>query len=201
MTLHALFGLITFAFVSSVTPGPNNLMLLSSGLTFGLRRTVPHMLGVTGGFILMVALLGLGLGAVFERIPGFHTGLRLFGMAYLLYLAWRIFNAGVIEEGEGRARPMTFLEAAAFQWVNPKAWIMALTAIAAYTNPDNYIPSVLMLAVMFGLVNFPSVGVWAGAGMLMRKLLHNPKAVRVVNITMAILLVLSLWPILAEMMR
>lgn len=198
MEPQLLLALMSFAFVSSITPGPNNLMLLASGVNFGLRRTVPHMLGIGIGFTLMVVLVGIGLGEVFRQVPALYTVMKYAGALYMLYLAWKLANAGPVEDGEASGKPMTFLQAAAFQWVNPKAWVMALVAISAYTSPQNYLVSVLLVALVFGLVNLPSVSVWALFGVAMRRFLSNLKVVRVFNVTMALLLVASIWPIFAE---
>jgi threonine/homoserine/homoserine lactone efflux protein len=197
--LELLFPLAMFSFVTSITPGPNNMMLMASGVNFGFRRTVPHMLGISTGFTLMVALIGFGLGEVFVRVPLLYTVLKYVGAVYLLYLAYKIANSGPIAERGGvQGCPMTFLQAAAFQWVNPKAWVMAVSAISTYTQPEAYTASVLLISLVFGLVNLPSVGSWAAFGVAMRRLLTNPRAVRVFNIAMALLLVASLWPIVEE---
>ena len=139
LPVETLLALVAFAFVSSITPGPNNLMLMASGTNFGFARTVPHMLGVGIGFMLMVLLVGAGLGGVFELVPGAMLVLKVASTIYLLYLAWRIATAAPLRtaDGEGGARPFTFLQAAAFQWVNPKAWTMALTAAAVYLPRDD----------------------------------------------------------------
>ena len=152
-----------YAFVTSITPGPNNLMLLASGVNFGFVRTIPHMLGISIGFLVLLLAVGFGLGAVLTAFPALHTGLKIAGGAYLLYLAWKIaMSRSLSGKGEAEARPMRFIEAAAFQWVNPKAWVMAITAMAVYTNPEHPFLSVLLIAVAFALVNLPSVSVWAG---------------------------------------
>ena len=197
MSADLIAALVAFAFVTSITPGPNNLMLLASGVNFGFRRTLPHMLGVGLGFVVMVIGVGLGLGRVFELYPSAYVALRVIGVAYLLWLAWTLARSGPIGEGAHRGRPMTFIEAAAFQWVNPKAWVMAVSAIAAYTRPDDFSASVLVVALVFGAVNIPSVGSWALFGVALRGLLTNPGTVRVFNVSMALLLVASLWPIVA----
>lgn len=199
MPFDLFLALCGFAFVTSITPGPNNMMLLASGVTFGFRRTIPHMLGIFGGFTTMVALVGLGLGQVFERWPILFVILKYVGAAYMLWLAWGIANSGPVGDGETRGKPMPFLGAAAFQWVNPKAWVMALSAIPAYTQPNNYIPSVFIVALVFGVVNLPSVGSWAAFGSAMRNVLSNPRIVRWFNWAMALLLVASLWPIIADL--
>jgi threonine/homoserine/homoserine lactone efflux protein len=131
LTADLLLAFILFAFVSSITPGPNNTMLLSSGVNFGFNRTIPHMLGISCGFALMVLAVGFGLGAVFKAYPILYTVLRYAGAAYLLYLAYKIATSGPAEDGDqSNTRPMSYLSAAAFQWVNPKAWVMAIGATA-----------------------------------------------------------------------
>ncbi|WP_121065514.1 LysE family translocator [Chachezhania antarctica] len=195
MTYELLLALALFAFVSSITPGPNNLMLMASGANFGLRRTLPHMLGVCLGFTFMVALVGAGLMQVFDMVPYSHMALKVASVGYLLYLAWKIANAGPAKGRDGSGRPMTFLQAAAFQWVNPKAWAMALTAITAYA-PDRSLLAVAVVAGVFGLVNLPSVTSWAVLGQQMARVLTNPRRLMIFNWTMAGLLVLSLYPVI-----
>ncbi|WP_296128456.1 LysE family translocator [Pseudomonas sp. Ga0074129] len=199
MTADLLLAFIAFAFVTSVTPGPNNMMLLASGVNFGLRRSLPHMFGISLGFMLLVASVGLGLGQMFEQVPMLYNVLRYAGAAYLLYLAWKIANAGAPDsQGDASAKPFSFLQAAAFQWVNPKAWIMAIGAITTYTPQDNFVVNVLLIAALFALVNCPSVGLWTVAGSLLRNWLSNVRALRIFNIGMALLLVASLYPIFAD---
>ncbi|MDS1142222.1 LysE family translocator [Pusillimonas sp. SM2304] len=193
MTPNVLLSLALFAFVSSITPGPNNVMLTASGSTFGYRRSLPHMLGVTIGAAIMLLLVGAGLGTVFEAMPVLYTVLKYAGAAYLLYLAWRIARAGSIDSGEARGKPFTFLEAAAFQWVNPKAWIMAVGIVAAYMPQENFFWNLILAALVLSAVNFPSISVWTLFGSAVRRLLHRPESVQRFNIAMAILLVASLY--------
>ena len=195
MTQEQLAALAAFAFVTSITPGPNNLMLMASGANFGVRRTVPHMLGVALGFVLMAVLVGAGLAQVFTAVPQAYTGLKVLSVAYLLYLAWRIATAPPPGEAARAGRPMSFIAAAAFQWVNPKAWAMALTAVSVYA-PSQSLGGIGLVAVVFGIVNLPSVGVWAALGQGMRRVLTNPRRMRVFNVGMAALLVASLAPVL-----
>lgn len=199
MTTELLLAFIAFAFVTSVTPGPNNMMLLASGVNFGLRRSLPHMFGISLGFMLLVASVGLGLGQLFEQVPLLYNVLRYMGAAYLLYLAWKIANSGAPDSQNNAAgKPFSFLQAAAFQWVNPKAWIMAIGAITTYTPQENFVVNVLLIAALFALVNCPSVGLWTVAGSLLRNWLSNARALRIFNISMAVLLVASLYPIFAD---
>ena len=191
-----LVGLVAFAFVSSITPGPNNMMLMASGANFGVRQTVPHMLGVALGFGLMVALVGIGLVTLFDQLPVLHVIIKWAGIAYLVWLAGRIATSGPPVAGAARNRPFSFLQAAAFQWVNPKAWTMALGAIAAYA-PHHDLTAVLWVAAVFTLVNFPSVGAWAVLGQGLGGWLADPRRLRIFNYTMAGLLLASLWPAVA----
>lgn len=195
MTHDLLIALVGFAFASSITPGPNNLMLLASGVNFGLRRTVPHMLGISLGHALMVFLVGLGLAGLFLAEPRLVIVLKLASVAYMLWLAWKIANAAPPREGAPAGRPFTALQAAAFQWVNPKAWAMALTATAVYAQ-DRSAATMAVVAVVFCAVNLPSVAVWAAMGQALRRLLERPGWRVTFNRTMAALLVLSLWPVL-----
>ena len=195
MTLDLFTAFLAFAFVSSITPGPNNLMLMSSGANFGFHRTIPHMLGIGIGFTVMIELVGAGLMQVFDAVPVSYTVLKGLSVAYLLWLAWKIARAGAPRQGQAGAAPMTFLQAAAFQWVNPKAWAMALTAISAYA-PDRTLQAVLVVALIFGAVNLPSVSVWTLLGQQIRRVLTNPARLTAFNVTMAALLVASLYPVL-----
>lgn len=194
MSHDLLIALLGFAFVTSVTPGPNNMMLLASGVNFGFRRTVPHMLGISMGHALMVFLVGLGLAGVFTAWPPALTVLKVASVGYMLWLAWKIAHAGAPGEGRSRPQPMTFLQAGAFQWVNPKAWAMALGAVSAYVaEPSPWAYAVV--AGVFACVNLPSVAVWAWAGQAVRRWLQVPGRLQVFNWTMSGLLVLSLWPV------
>ena len=196
MSRDIFLSLILFAFTTSITPGPNNMMLLASGVNFGFRRTIPHMLGIGGGFLSLLLAVGFGLGALISAFPPVFVALKIAGGLYLLWIAWMIATSHSLGEGKVSARPMTFLEAAAFQWVNPKAWVMAVSAMAAYTAADAYFMTVLIVAIAFAVVNLPSVSTWAGFGAVLRDWLSHPVRLKWFNITMAILLVLSLWPML-----
>ena len=195
MTYDLLSALAVFAFVTSITPGPNNLMLMTSGANFGFRRSIPHMLGVGLGFVLMVVLVGAGLVGVFEAYPVSYTLLKVLSVVYLLYLAWKIARSAAPGTADGSAKPMTFLQAALFQWVNPKAWAMALTAVTVYA-PSQSIAAIGLVAVIFGLVNIPSVGSWTILGQEMRRFLNNPFRLQIFNMCMAALLIATVLPIL-----
>ena len=196
MTYEILLGLTVFALVSSLTPGPNNLMLMASGANFGFRRSIPHMLGVSLGFTLMVLLVGIGLVQVFEAFPVSYTLLKVVSLTYLLYLAWKIATAApASSDADKTGIPMTFIQAALFQWVNPKAWTMALTAVSVY-SPSHSLTAVAFVAGVFGAINFPCIGVWTTMGQQLQRILTNPMRLRAFNVSMALLLVGSLYPVL-----
>lgn len=198
MTYEILIALVGFAFASSVTPGPNNLMLMASGANYGLRRTVPHMLGISLGHAFMVLMVGVVLLQVFVAYPVLNIALKVLSAAYMMWLAWKIANAVAPEAREVTGNPFTFLQAAAFQWVNPKAWFMAITAISAYAPQDRGIViGSLLVAAVFAAVNLPSVTVWAWMGVQVRRWLGSARRLRAFNLTMAVLLVGSLFPMLA----
>ena len=196
MPLETFLALVLFAFTTSITPGPNNMMLFASGVNFGFARTIPHMLGIGVGFLSLLIAVGLGLGALLQTVPVVYTTLKFAGGLYLVWIAWKIGTSRSLSDGKTGARPMTFFRAAAFQWVNPKAWVMAVTAMATYTNPEYYVPTVLLVGFAFAAVNVPSVSTWAGFGSALRKWLSVPVRLKWFNITMAVLLVASLWPML-----
>jgi threonine/homoserine/homoserine lactone efflux protein len=197
MTVQLLLAFVLFAFATAGTPGPNNMMLLASGANFGFRATILHILGISVGLGVMVLAMGLGLGGVFKAWPVLHDLLRWAGGAYLLWLAWKIATTKGISDKDAGARPMTFLGGAAFQWVNPKAWAMALTAATTYT-PEGSVLAVFIVAGTFMLVGAPCSAAWAGCGQGMRRFLDRPPVLRAFNLTMAALLVASLYPLVVE---
>ncbi|TBW38464.1 LysE family translocator [Siculibacillus lacustris] len=200
-------ALFLFSLISACTPGPNNVMLLASGVNFGFRRTVPHMAGVSIGFPVMMAAVALGLGSAFRAEPRIHDVIEVIGVVYLLWLAWKIAAAPVgVEIGpsapdaaDGRprssARPMSFLAAVAFQWVNVKAWIIAISAVSVYV-PESY-TAIGGAALLFGvtlITGVISTVQWAAFGSLVARFLREPMRLRIFNVTMAALLIVSLWP-------
>ena len=195
MTPETLIALALYAFVTTATPGPNNMMLLASGVNFGFRRTVPHMLGIDIGFALMIALVGLGLVGLFTAWPPAQVALQVASVGYMLWLAWKIAHAAPPAEGGAGGQPLTFLQAAGFQWVNPKAWAMALTAGAVYA-PGQQVGPVLIVALVFGAITLPCVAAWAAMGAGLRRWLADPVRLRWFNVGMAAALVASLWPVL-----
>ncbi len=197
MSLEHFLALATFAFATSITPGPNNLMLLASGANFGVRRTMPHMVGISLGHMVMTFAVGAGLMRALQSTPQAFDVLRWISVAFILLLAWKIASAAPAGEAKSRARPLTFLQAAAFQWANPKAWMMSLGAIGAYA-PDRTIEAVAIVALIFSAVNLPSVGVWTVLGTQLRRLLNTNTKLRAFNIGSALLLVASMTPLLGE---
>jgi threonine/homoserine/homoserine lactone efflux protein len=198
MRLDIYLALLTFCVVGGVTPGPNNMMLMASGVNFGVRRTLPHLVGVVLGYVLMVALVGFGLDAIFRVAPWLLPAMRWAGAAYLLWLAWRIANSGAVKEGAAAAQPLGALAAAAYQWINPKGWVLAVSALTTYAVSANYAVSVIVVASTFLLIGFPCSGVWLLFGAAMRRFLADPRRARPFNWTMAALLVASIVPVFWE---
>lgn len=187
-----------FAVVSSITPGPNNMMILASGVNFGFARSLRHLFGIVLGFGLMILLVGLGLHTLLERFPLIHSAMRWIGAAYLLWLACKLASAGPPSANPAQATgPMGFFAAAAFQWVNPKAWVMAMTAISTFLPAQAQALHILSLAALFTALNLPCVAIWGAFGSAMRRVLQNPLRLRIFNITMALALVGSLYPMLS----
>jgi threonine/homoserine/homoserine lactone efflux protein len=195
----ALFaGFLVFALVASITPGPNNLMMMASGATFGLKRSAPHMAGVVLGFGAMTLAVGLGLAEVLKASPALFAVLRWAAAAYILYIAYRMITAkgpGVAVTGE---KPMSFLGAVAFQWINPKAWVMALGALGTYAEPSHFLVDVAIIAVVFMIINVPCALTWTGFGTGIRRWFRKPIHLKAFNWTMATLLVASLYPLVTE---
>ncbi|MEO1701218.1 MAG: LysE family translocator [Pseudomonadota bacterium] len=191
MQYELLFALTTFAFASSITPGPNNMMLLASGANFGFRRTIPHMLGISLGHAIMVFLVGVGLAQIFTAFPILKQIMQIVAAIYMIWLAWKIANAAPADSQEVEGSPLTFTQAAAFQWVNPKAWGMALTAVTAYA-PGDTVLAMALVAITFASVNLPSVSIWTILGQQMQRFLTSSHRLRAFNWTMAALLVCSL---------
>jgi threonine/homoserine/homoserine lactone efflux protein len=197
MNPDLLIAASLFAGVSSVTPGPNNTMILASGVNFGVHRSMPHLLGISLGFGVMLMAVGLGLHTVLERFPAIYTTMRYGGTAYLLWLAWKLVRSGPLQDNAERpSQPMSFMAAAAFQWINPKAWVMAVTAMTTYLPANALVSQVALLAGLFVLINIPCVGLWAAFGSALRNVLQDPQRLRIFNTCMALALVASLYPML-----
>jgi threonine/homoserine/homoserine lactone efflux protein len=192
---NTLIPLIAYAFATSATPGPNNMMLLASGANFGVRRSLPHLLGISLGHAFMVLVMGMGLAAALHAVPQVMIGLKLAAIAYVLWLAWKIAHSAAPSAGKVGASPLTFWQAAAFQWVNPKAIAMAITAATVYGG-DGSFAAIFAVGLVFAAVNLPSVALWCAMGEALRTLLQNPTRLRVFNWTMAGLLLASMVPVL-----
>lgn len=195
MSPDQLLAIVLFAFAASGTPGPNTLMLMASGVNFGFRRTLPHMAGIIVGFSVMLVLVGVGLAAVFTLWPPLARVMQVAAVVYMLWLAWKIARSAPAAEGQAPGRPFGFWQAAGFQWINPKGWAIALSAVAIHAPGQQLLP-VLLLSGIFALVNVPCAGLWTGVGVALRHWLADPVRLRIFNWTMAGLLVLSLWPVL-----
>ena len=200
MSQSLLIAFVVFATVMFITPGPNNIMLLSSGLTYGLRPTLPHIAGITIGFAFMIGAVGLGLGTVFIAYPILRTILKWGGVAYLVYLAAAIAMADPVKpDKRGRRKgPMTFWGAAMFQWINAKGWVIVIGTITTYAAIASF-PWNIAIQVAIGLLlGAVSCTVWALFGSSLRPLLNSRRAVRAFNIVMAILLLASLYPVFMD---
>lgn len=195
MSADLLFAFSVFAIVSAITPGPNNVMLMASGVNHGVRPTLPHVAGVHLGFTFMLVLVGFGLGSVFSAYPAIYTVMKVVGAVYMLWLALKIAGSGSPREGEHARAPMSFLEGAAFQWINPKAWAMVIGAIAAYTDPERFGASMLAITLVYFIVGAPCSLLWVGFGAGLRRFLSDPRKLRLFNWVMAALLIASLMPV------
>ena len=199
MSQSLLAALVVFGAVMAFTPGPNNIMVLSSGLTYGFRRSLPHIAGIAFGISFMVAATGLGLGAVFVAWPILQTILKYAGIAYLIYLAWVIAMSGPVTPGQdNQAAPMTFWGAALFQWVNVKGWVMVIGIITAYSAVASFPWNIAVQAALMFIMGALSSVLWALFGSALRPVLTSPKAVRAFNVVMALLLLASLYPVLVD---
>jgi threonine/homoserine/homoserine lactone efflux protein len=191
-TLIPFLPLMMFAFVSSITPGPNNIMLTSSGIWFGFRRSIPHMLGITIGFGVLLAICAAGIGALVMAVPAAQFALRAAGSGYLLYLAWQLRDMRFDGQAEEARRPMGFMAAAIFQFCNPKAWVMAITGSSAFLPQGMPVPlAITVFCLVFCAVNLPCISVWTGAGALLRRYLSQPLWRRVFCMVMVLLTVYS----------
>ena len=199
--MELVLPVFLFAFAAAITPGPNNIMIMASGLNFGTVRSLPHLPGICIGFPIMIVLIGVGFGIVFQTYPVLHEIIKIVGIFYLIYLAWKIAHAGGNSQTEKPSKPFTFIQSALFQWVNPKGWIMASSAIAAYTSMGNsMILEVLLIAFIFFLVAFPSAGSWLIFGATMQRFLKEPLYQNAFNISMALLLIASIIPVVPGML-
>lgn len=193
--MQTLLPLALFAFVSSITPGPNNIMLTSSGIAFGFARTIPHMLGITFGFSVLLILCAAGIGGLVLAIPSAHLLLKITGSGYLIYLAWRLRLIAFNQRATDNTRPMSFIGAALFQFANPKAWVMAVTGASGFmpTMHSSW-ASIGLFCLVFCAINLPCTSLWAGTGAVLRRYLEQPLYKR---IFIGVMMVLTLYSALA----
>jgi threonine/homoserine/homoserine lactone efflux protein len=194
-------AIIVFAVSTTLTPGPNNIMIMASGLNYGVKKSIPHLLGICFGFPVMVVLVGLGFSTVFDSYPVVHEVIKGIAVLYLVYLAWLIASASPTTLEIQHSKPLSFIHSALFQWVNPKAWVMATGAVSAYTSvSSDVVFQVVLIALAFFVVAFPCVGVWLIFGAGLKRYLHSPVRQKVFNVSMAGLLMISIYPAFNELM-
>ncbi|MFT7007698.1 MAG: threonine/homoserine/homoserine lactone efflux protein [Colwellia sp.] len=195
-------SIFIFAISSTVTPGPNNIMIMTSGLNYGVKKSIPHLLGICFGFPVMVIVIGFGFSLVFVRYPLFNEIIKIFGVVYLLYLAWLIASSSPVSLEGRKSKPLSFTQAALFQWVNPKAWVVATGAVSAYTSvsSDMY-AQVVFIALAFLIVAIPSLGTWLIFGVGIKKYLKSTKHQKIFNLAMALLLIVSVLPVLIKLVE
>lgn len=196
MSAEIFASLFGFFLAAGITPGPNNFMLFASGVNFGFRRTIPHILGITMGFMILLGAIGLGLGEIINRFPPVFLAIKVCGGLYMVYLAWRIATSGPAGKQKAQSRPLTFFQAALFQWVNPKAWVIAVVATATFTSTQSYYLTLAIVIATAGFITVPITFSWTAFGNLIQRALSNPKHLRAFNIAMALALIASLWPML-----
>ena len=186
ISIEILIAIALFALVTSITPGPNNIMLTASGANFGFKRTLPHVAGIIFGMMMLNVSVGLGLGTIFTQYPFLQQVLRVAGSAYLLWLAYKLLSFSSVSDAQTDAKPFSFIQAVGFQYINPKAWIMVISANASFSVlGDNYWWSVFFITIIYAFVGTPSIMVWAGVGQYIRQYLSQEKVLRAFNIVMA----------------
>lgn len=200
--MEYIIAVALFAISTSITPGPNNIMVMTSGVNFGVKKTLPLLSGICVGFSVMLMVVGLGFGQIFMLFPSLHFIIKCVGVLYLLYLAWLIARTAAGEMEHKAQRPMTFINGALFQWVNAKAWVVATGAIAAFTTVgEGYVVQNVTIALVFLVAAFPCVGSWLICGTALKRVFTQGKARQVFNYAMAGLLVLSVVPVIVEVVR
>lgn len=191
-----------FTITMAITPGPNNAMLMASGVNHGIKSSIPHFLGINLGFPVMVIVMGMGIGSIFDQYPIIHKIIQIAGALYLIYLAWLIGTTTESKLDQKSSKPLTFKQAAIFQWINPKAWVIIAVAMAAYTNDEeNIYLQVSIMALTFVFLGSPCSMVWLACGRALKNLLKSSVHLRAFNITMALLLVSSLVPVIIDWFR
>jgi threonine/homoserine/homoserine lactone efflux protein len=197
--LTLILASIPFMTSMGITPGPNNVLVASSGVNFGFRATVPHIMGITFGYPVMLLIVGLGLAKIFIALPLIHQVLKYLSIAYLLFLAWSIARSAAVSEARKIYKPMTFVQGAAFQWVNVKGWVAALSAVTTYTAVDSTLPlQIVALAMLAFVITLVSVSSWTIFGSVLRRFLHTERRRRWFNYSMAALLAISIIPVFWE---
>jgi threonine/homoserine/homoserine lactone efflux protein len=200
--MELYLAILLFTATASITPGPNNIMIMAAGVNFGVQKSLPHLFGICLGFPIMVIAIGLGFSVVFNAYPLLHNAINVIGIIYLLYLAWLIASAKPTKIRTDATKPLSFIQAVLFQWVNPKAWVMATGAISAYTSSDgDILGHVLFIAFAFSITAGISVGIWLVFGAGLKHYLDNPLHYRVFNIVMAMLLVGSMSPVIINLIE
>lgn len=195
-------SILIFAISSTVTPGPNNIMILTSGLNYGVKKSIPHLLGISFGFPMMIIVIGFGFSIIFERYPVFNEVIKILGVVYLLYLAWLIASSSPVSLEGKRSKPLNFFQAALFQWVNPKAWVVATGAVSAYTSvSSDILAQVIFIALAFLIVAIPSLSVWLIFGVGIKKYLKSARHQKLFNLSMALLLIGSIIPVLISLVE
>lgn len=192
--MEYFLSLTVFTFVAGITPGPNNMMLMTSGLNHGIRKSLPHYFGICLGFPVMVAIMGFGMSAVLSRYPNIFLIIKILGISYLLYLSWKIANAGNTKASLQVRKPFSFIQAAAFQWLNPKAWAIALGALATFTLPGKFEFSVIVILAFYLVTGLVTMAIWLKLGQSLKQFLNTEKRVQRFNIAMAMLLAVSILP-------
>lgn len=195
-------AVILFAVTMTITPGPNNVMIMTSGVNWGLKKSLPHFLGICVGFPIMIVLEGMSFSALFELYPVLHDIIQILGVLYLLYLTWLIATAASVNLESKDSKPFSFIQAALFQWVNPKAWVIATSAISAYTSAGaDMLIQVLSISLIFLCVGIPCVGSWLLFGAKLKTILKSHQSQKVFNIAMACLLVISVMPAIYDLLH
>lgn len=187
-----IIPLIIFALATTITPGPNNIMLTASGANFGFRRTIPHISGIVLGLAVVMTCSAMGLGVLVYQFPQIQTVLKIVGSAYILYLAWKIATIPSLKKADNRGKPFTLFQAALFQFLNPKALVMAFSAMTTFTIAGkDYVGSAAQVVIVFALICIPSVSFWAGFGVAVGRLLNSPKRFRIFNLSLGTVTALS----------
>lgn len=197
--MELFLAIFIFGLSTGITPGPNNIMLMTSGMNFGIKKSIPHVLGICVGFPVMIILIGLGFSIVFETFPILHEVIKILGLGYLLYLSWLIAHASPDKLESKESKPFTFLQAALFQWVNPKAWVVATSSISAYTTLEGNINiQVATIACAFFFAAIIATCTWLVFGKGIKQILQSAKQQKIFNISMALLLVASVFPVIQQ---